>query len=112
MGENNNNTFNSSQQDIFNDLRPSSSDKLEEEFSSSASIQPAQKAPAKPVSWSAQIQKKTASDFRKDKAEKYAQYFKENEILLMLVGAVKPKTLSFVFNDLRPTSKKEALKTF
>ena len=99
-----NNISDTSQQNIFNDLRPCPSEKPKEEtLSASSYIQPEQKAPAMPVSWSAQLQKKTASDYKKDRVEKYAQYFKENEILPIpeLVEAVEPKTLSFVVTDLR-----------
>ena len=72
--------------------------------SKGSSILPlAQKAVATPVFWSAELQKKTASDYKKDRVEKYAQYSKENEILLIpeFVLAVEPKTLSFVVTDPR-----------
>ena len=93
---------NTSKQDIL-DLGPSLLEKPEEFSSASSSIPLAQKALAMPVSWSAQIQKKTANDYKRDRIEKYAEYFKQNEILpiLKLVEAVKPKTLSFVVTDLR-----------
>ena len=49
------------------------------------------------------MNKKLASDYERDRVEKYATYFKDREILLMpkLVEAVEPKTLSFVVTDLR-----------
>ncbi len=71
----------------------------------SSDIQPAQKPPATPVSWSSQLQKKKKSpkDYENDRVTKYSAYFKENEILPIpeLVEAVEPKTLSFVVTDLR-----------
>ena len=47
--------------------------------------------------------KKNPSDYARDGAEKYANYFKEGEILPIpeLVEAVEPKTLSFVVTDLK-----------
>ena len=72
---------------------------------SSSAIQPAQKPPATPVSWWSQLQKKKKSpeDHENDRVTKYAEYFKDNEILPIpeLVEAVEPKTLSFVVTDLR-----------
>ena len=53
----------------------------------------------KPVSWLTQAnKKKTPQDYKKVRAEKYAQYFKGNRILpiLELVEAVQPKTLSLI----------------
>ena len=43
------------------------------------------------------------SDYQRDRVEKYAEYFKQNEILPIpeLVKAVEPKHLSFVVTDLR-----------
>ena len=91
-------------QDIFIESEPST--KPEDLFSlSSSAIQPAQKPPATPVSWSSQLQKrkKSSEDHENDRVTKYAEYFKENEILPIpeLIEAVEPKTLSFVVTDLR-----------
>ena len=90
-------------QDIFINTEPSP--KPEDLSLSSSAIQPAQKPPATPVSWSSQLQKKkkTPEDYENDRVRKYAKYFKENEILPIpeLVEAVEPKTLSFVVTDLR-----------
>ena len=46
---------------------------------------------------------KTPSDHENDRINKYAKYFKENEILPIpeLVQAVESKTLSFVITDLK-----------
>ena len=72
---------------------------------SSSSLQPAQKPPATPVSWSLQLQKrkKPLKDCENDRVTKYAKYYKDNEILPIpeLVEAVEPKTLSFIVTDLR-----------
>ena len=72
---------------------------------SSSDIQPAQKPPATPVSWSSQLQKKKKNpkDYENDRVTKYSAYSKENEILLIpeLVEAVEPKTLLFVVTYLR-----------
>ena len=89
-------------QDMFSESEPSPNP---EDFSSS-DIQPAQKSPATPVSWSSQLQKKkkkkSPKDYENDRVTKYSAYFKENEILPIpkLVEAVEPKTLSFVVTDL------------
>ena len=55
-----------------------------------------------PVSWSTQANKET-QDYKKDRAEKYAQYFKGNQILPIpeLVEAVQPKTLSLIVTDIK-----------
>ena len=60
-----------------------------------SSIQSTQKVPATPVSWLSQIKKKSPSGYKKDRVEKYAKYFKNNEILPIpeLVEAVEPKTV-------------------
>ena len=89
---------------MFIDTEPSP--KPEDLSSSSANtIQPAQKPPATPVSWSSQLLKKkeSPSDHDNDRVTKYAKYFKDNEILPTpeLVEAVEPKTLSFVVTDVR-----------
>ena len=78
-----------------------------EELSSdvSASITPpAQEPPATPVSWSSQCaDKKSASDFEGDRVNKYAEFFKDGEILPIpkIMEAVEVKTLLFVVTDLR-----------
>ena len=68
-----------------------------------STIPPAQKVPSIPVSWSTQANKKTAQDCKKDRVEKYAQYFKGNRILPIpeLVEAVQPKTLSLIVSDIK-----------
>ena len=64
------------------------------------SFPPAQKQPVTPVSWSSQIAKKSASHNKKDRVEKYANYFKDGEILPIpdLVETVEPKILSAYLN--------------
>ena len=55
------------------------------------------------VYWSSHCEnKKSASDYERDRVEKYATYFKDGEILSIpeLFQAVEPKTLSFVVTDL------------
>ena len=49
------------------------------------------------------MNQKNPSDYARDRAEKYADYFKEGEILPIpeLVKEVVPKTLSFVVTDLK-----------
>ena len=88
-------------QDMFSEPSP----KPEDLSLSSSAIQPGQKPPATPVSWSSQIQKKKKSpeDHENDRVTKYAKYFKDNEILPIpeLVEAVEPKTLSIVVTDLK-----------
>ena len=72
--------------------------------SSSNTIPPAQKPPVTIVSWSSHcVNKKSASDYERDRVEKYANYFKDGEILHIpeLVEAVEPKTLSFVVTYLK-----------
>ena len=76
------------------------------------SIQTAQKGPLMPVSWSAQPKKKKLpEDYAKDRVDKYAQYFKGNEILPIPeeVEVDQPKTLSFIITDLR-TRRLEGIK--
>ena len=95
------------QKDIF-----SSPEKLEwptlpgtssELLTPASTIPPAQKVPLMPVSWSTQANKKTLQDYKKDRAEKYAQYFQGNQILPIpeLVEAVQPKTLSLIITDIK-----------
>ena len=72
--------------------------------SSASTIPPAQKPKETTVSWSSHcVNQKTPSDYARDRAEKYANYFKEGEILPIpeLVKEVEPKTLSFVVTDLK-----------
>ena len=72
--------------------------------SSAITIPPAQKPKEITVSWSSHCgNKKNPSDYARDRAEKYTNYFKEGEILPIqeLVEAVEPKTLSFVVTDLK-----------
>ena len=67
--------------------------------SSSNTIPPAQKPPVTTVSWSSHcLNKKSESDYERDRVKKYANYYKDWEILPIpeLVEAVEPKTLSFV----------------
>ena len=57
-----------------------------------------------PVSWSLHcVNKKSSSDYERDRVEKYASYLKDVEIqpIPELVEAVEPKTLSFIVSDLR-----------
>ena len=95
--------LNNLQMDIFEN-RPSSKP---EELSSdllASTIPPAQKPPATLVSWLSQCaNKKSASDYKRDRVNKYAEFFKDGEILPIpeLVEPVEPKTLSFVVTDLR-----------
>ena len=73
MGE-----LNNSPADIF-DSRPSpmSEEVLFDLSSSSKTIPPAQKPLETPVSWSSHcVNKKSASDYERDRVEKYASYFK------------------------------------
>ena len=73
--------------------------------SSASTIPPAQKPKETAVSWSSHCvnNKKNPSDYARDRAEKYADYFKEGEILPMpeLLEEVEPKILSFVVTDLK-----------
>ena len=89
-------------QDIFIDIEPSPKP---EDLSLSSTIPPGQTTPTNAVSWSTQIQKqkKKPSDYESDRVNKYAKYFRENEILPIpeLVQAVEPKTLSFVVTDIK-----------
>ena len=72
--------------------------------SSASTIPPAQKPKETTVSWSSHcVNQKTPSDYARDRAEKYANNFKEGEILPIpeLVKEMEPKTLSFVVTDLK-----------
>ena len=102
-------TFHSTSQDIFQDIEPCPKPEDLSLSPSASTIPPTQKPPATPVSWSSQVQKKkkkkkkTPSDHDNDRVQKYAKYFRDNEILTIpeLVEAVEPHTLSFVLTDLR-----------
>ena len=86
--------------DIF-ETRPSPMpEEVPFDLSSSANTIPPAQNPKKQLSLG--LHKKKPSDYARDRAEKYANYFKEGEILLIpeLVEAVEPKTLSFVVTDL------------
>ena len=89
-----------------------------ETLTPASTIPPAQKVPSIPVSWSTQANKKSPQDYKKERVEKYAQYFKENWILPIpeLVEAVQPKTLSLIVPDINPGDwldlKKKSLKKF
>ena len=74
-----------------------------ENLTPASTIPPAQKVPSIPVSWSTQKNKKLPQDYKKDRVEKYAQYFKGNRILPIpeLVEAVQPKTLSLIVSDIK-----------
>ena len=98
MGESN------TQKDIFSAPEwPSLPGTSSESPTPASTISPAQKMPSTPVSWSMQVNKKTLQDYKKDKAEKYAQYFQGNRILLIpeLVEAVQPKSLSLIVIDIK-----------
>ena len=72
--------------------------------SSTSTIPPAKKPKETAVSWSSHcVNKKSPSDYARDRVEKYKQYFKDGEILPIpeLVEAVEPKTLSFVVTDIK-----------
>ena len=100
-------TFNptNASQDIFHNTEPSSKPEDLSLSSSASTIPPAQRPPATPVSWWTQIKKnqKKSTDHENDRVQKYAKYFKDNEILPIpeLVEAVEPRTLSFVVTDLK-----------
>ena len=71
---------------------------------SASTIPPAPKPKETAVSWSSHcVNKKSPSDYARDRVEKYEQYFKDGEILPIpeLVEAVEPKTLSFVVTDIK-----------
>ena len=74
-----------------------------ETLTPASTIPPAPKVPSIPVSWSTQANKKTPQDYKNDRVEKYAQYFKGNRILPIpeLVEAVQPKTLSLIVSDIK-----------
>ena len=94
-----------SQTEIFPSL--SSSTKSEEKRPSlstpASSIQPTQKAPSMPASWTVQIIKKKSPQDHVKNREKYAQYFQGNKTLPIpeLVQEVQPKIVSFVVADLK-----------
>ena len=63
-------------------------------------IPPAQKSP-KATPWKSQP--RGTADYEKDRVEKYAQYFKGNEILPIpeLVQQLEPRILSLVISDIK-----------
>ena len=92
--------------DIFKDQSPPSKPEerwpaLSQPSSSASSIQPAQKVPSLPASWTQKI-KPSPKDFSKLR-EKYEKYFQGNRILPIpeLVQEVQPKIISFVVTDLK-----------
>ena len=96
----------SSSPDIFKDTSPPSKPEerwpaLSQPSSSASSIQPAQKVPSLPASWTTKI-KPSPKDYSKLR-EKYEKYFQGNRILPIpeLVQEVQPKIISFVVTDLK-----------
>ena len=96
----------SSSPDIFKDhSHPSKPEErwpaLSQPSSSASSIQPAQKVPSLPASWTTKI-KQCPKDYSKIR-EKYEKYFQGNRILPIpeLVQEVQPKIISFVVTDLK-----------
>ena len=95
------------QKDIFSSPekpeRPSLLGTSSESSTPASTIPPARKMLSTPVSWLTQVNKKTLQDYKKDRAEKYAQYFQGNQILPIpeLVEAVQPKTLSLIIIDIK-----------
>ena len=96
----------SSSPDIFKDQSPPS--KPEERWpalslpsSSASSIQPAQKVPSLPASWTTKI-KPSPKDYKKIR-ERYEKYFQGNRILPIpeLVQEVQQKIISYVVTDLK-----------
>ena len=88
---------------MFNDTRPSPKPEELSSVISASSVPQAQKPPATPISWSSQVakkkkkkkKKKSPSDYERDTDQKYAVYFKDNEILSVpeLVDAMEQKTV-------------------
>ena len=77
---------------------PADSPKTSQEITQDSPIQPAQKSP---TPWKGQ--QKGPADYERDRVEKYAKYFKGNEILPIpeLVEKLTPRTLSLVVSDLK-----------
>ena len=77
---------------------PADSPKTTQEITQDSPIQPAQKSP---TPWKGQ--QKGPADYERDRVEKYAKYFKGNEILPIpeLVEKLTPRTLSLVVSDLK-----------
>ena len=77
---------------------PADSPKTTEETTQDSPIQPAQKSP---TPWKGQ--QKGPADYERDRVEKYAKYFKGNEILPIpeLVEKLTPRILSLVVLDLK-----------
>ena len=94
--------------DIFDSLSPPSKPEdrwpaLSQPSSSTSSIQPAQKVPSMPASWTTKIiQKQSPKDYTKIR-ERYEKYFHGNRILPIpeLIHEVQPKNISFVVTDLK-----------
>ena len=77
---------------------PADSPKTTQETTQDSPIQPAQKSP---TPWKSQ--QKGPADYERDRVEKYAKYFKGNEILPIpeLVEKLTPMILSLVVSDLK-----------
>ena len=77
---------------------PADSPKTTQETTQDSPIQPAQKSP---TPWKGQ--QKGPADYERDRVEKYAKYFKGNEILPIpeLVEKLTPRILSLVVSDLK-----------
>ena len=93
--------------DIFKELSPPSKPEdrwpaLSQPSSSASSIQPAQKVPSMPASWTPKIVQKCPKDNNKIR-ERYEKYFQGNRILPIpeLVHEVQPKIISYVVTDLK-----------
>ena len=97
----------SSSPDIFKDTSPPSKPEerwpaLSQPSSSASSIQPAQKVPSLPASWTTKITQKSPMDYNAIR-KKYEKYFQGNRILPIpeLVQEVEPKIISYVVTDLK-----------
>ena len=96
----------SSSPDIFKNISPPSKPEerwpaLSQPSSSASSIQPAQKVPSLPASWTTKI-KPSPKDYSKIR-QKHEKYFQGNRILPIpeLVQEVQPKIISYVVTDLK-----------
>ena len=92
--------------DIFKDISPPSKPEerwpaLSQPSSSASSIQPAQKVPSLPASWTTKI-KQNPKDYNKIR-KKYEKYLQGNRILPIpeLVQEVQQKIISYVVTDLK-----------
>ena len=97
----------SSSPDIFSDQSPPSKPEerwpaLSQPSSSASSIQPAQKVPSLPASWTTKITQKSPMDYNAIR-KKYEKYFQGNRILPIpeLVQEVEPKIISYIVTDLK-----------